>query len=129
MNVVENALERVWTRVYDHKIFDSRDGWKFLPGENFRWVWPQKWRNRLFQILIFCFHEASLGLDLRRYACAMDMADSAFERADVRLFKHGIDYDVGGSYVALWRNAFAEYPKITLTRIIAPESPPRSASY
>ena len=71
-----------------------------------------------FQILIFCFHGASLRLDLRRCACAMDMADSAFERADVRLFKHGIDYDVGGSYVALWRNAFAEYPKITLTRII-----------
>ena len=54
----------------------------------------KKLRNRLFQILIFCFHEASLGLDLRRYACAMNMADSAFERVDVGLFKCGIDYDV-----------------------------------
>ena len=59
-----------------------------------------------FQILIFCFHGASLRLDLRRYACAMDMVDSAFERADVRLSKHGIDYDVGGTFIALWRNEF-----------------------
>ena len=29
------------------------------------------------------------------------MADSAFERADTRLFKHGIDYDVGGVCIAL----------------------------
>ena len=103
MNVVESALEKVWIRVYDHKIFDSRDDWKFLSGQNFRCVWPKKLRNRLFQILIFCFHEASLGLDLRRYACAMDMADSAFERVDVGLFKRGIDYDVGGVCIALRR--------------------------
>ena len=90
MNMVENALERVWTRVYDHKIFDGRDGWKFLPGQNFRWVWPQKLRNRLFQILIFCFHEASLGLDLRRYACAMDMVESVLERVWTRVYDHKI---------------------------------------
>ena len=57
-----------------------------------------------------------MGLDLRRYACAMDMVDSAFERADIRLFKRGIDYDVGGTFIALWRNEFL-CPKITLTRI------------
>ena len=49
----------------------------------------------------FCFHETCLGLDLRRYACAMDMVDNAFERVDVGLFKHGIDYDVGGARIAL----------------------------
>ena len=45
----------------------------------------------------FCFHEASLGLDLRRYACAMNMVDSAFERVDVGLFKRDIDYDIGAT--------------------------------
>ena len=42
-----------------------------------------------------------MGLDLRRYACATGMADSAFERVDVGLFKRGIDYDVGGVCIAL----------------------------
>ena len=50
-----------------------------------------------------------MGLDLRRYACGMVMADSAFERVDVRLFKHGIDYDVGGACVAISRNEFEEF--------------------
>ena len=49
----------------------------------------------------FCFHETCLGLDLRQYACAMDMVDSAFERIDVGLFKPGIDYNVGGAFPAL----------------------------
>ena len=49
----------------------------------------------------FCFHETCLGLDLPRYACAMDMVDSAFERIDVGLFKPGIDYNVGGTFIAL----------------------------
>ena len=40
-----------------------------------------------------------MGLDLRRYACGMIMADSAFERVDVWLFKHGINYDVGGTII------------------------------
>ena len=44
-----------------------------------------------------------MGLDLRRYACAMDMADSAFERVDVGLFKRGTDYDIGGTCIALRR--------------------------
>ena len=39
----------------------------------------------------------------------MDMVDSAFERVDVGLFKHGIDYDVGGACVALSRNEFTEF--------------------
>ena len=47
-----------------------------------------------------------MGLDLRRYACAMDMVDSAFERIDVGLFKPGIDYDVGGTCIALRRKYF-----------------------
>ena len=63
----------------------------------------KKLRNQLFQILMFCFREASLGLDLRRYGCAMDMADSAFKRVDVELFKSGIDYDVGGTFITLHR--------------------------
>ena len=29
----------------------------------------------------------------------MDMVDSAFERVDVGLFKRGIDYDVGGTFI------------------------------
>ena len=55
----------------------------------------------LFQNVEFCFHETCLGLDLRRYACAMDMVDSAFERIDIGLFKPGIDYDVGGTFITL----------------------------
>ena len=39
----------------------------------------------------------------------MVMADSAFERVDVRLFKRGIDYDVGGARIALWRNESEEF--------------------
>ena len=50
-----------------------------------------------------------MGLDLRRYACGMVMVDSAFERVDVGLFKHGIDYDVGGACVALSRNEITEF--------------------
>ena len=42
-----------------------------------------------------------MRIDLRRYACGMVMADSAFERVDVGLFKRVIDYDVGGVYIAL----------------------------
>ena len=30
------------------------------------------------------------------------MADTAFEKVDVGLFKRGIDYDVGGAFIALW---------------------------
>ena len=66
MNVVERALEWAWIKVYDHKIFDNMDGWKFLSGQNFRWVGLENLRNLLFQKLDFCFHEASSGLDLRR---------------------------------------------------------------
>ena len=56
---------------------------------------------RIFQNLKFCFHGSCLGLDLRRYACGMVMADSAFEKVDVELFKRGIDYDVGGVCIPL----------------------------
>jgi len=41
-----------------------------------------------------------LGLDLRRYACAMNMADSAFERVDVGLFSRGIGGVVVACFVA-----------------------------
>ena len=30
----------------------------------------------------------------------MDMVDSAFERVDVGLFKLGLDYDVGGTFIS-----------------------------
>ena len=104
MNVVERALERVWIKVYDHKIFDNMDGWKFLSGQKFRCVWPEKLKFWLFQNLKFCFHGSCLGLDLRRYACGMVMADSAFETVDVRLVKRGIDYGVGATCITLYRN-------------------------
>ena len=38
MNIIESALERVWTGVYNHKKIICRDDWKFLSGQNFRWV-------------------------------------------------------------------------------------------
>ena len=57
-------------------------------------------RNRLFHILEFCFHEACLGVDLRRYACAMNMADSALEMLDVTLFSRGIGGVVVACFVA-----------------------------
>ena len=57
-------------------------------------------RNRLFHILEFCFHEACLGLNLRRYACAMNMADSALEMLDVTLFSRGIGEVVVACFVA-----------------------------
>ena len=101
MNVVESALERVSIRVYNHKMFRNRNGWKFLSGQKFRCVWSEKLEILLFQNVEFCFHETCLGLDLRRYACAMDMVDSAFERIDVGLFKSGIDYNVRSTFVAL----------------------------
>ena len=50
-----------------------------------------------------------MRIDLRRYACGMVMADSAFERVDVGLFKRGIDYDVGYVFIALSRNEFDEF--------------------
>ena len=110
MNVVESALERVSIRVYNHKMFCNKDGWNFLSGQKFRCVWSEKLEILLFQNVEFCFHETCLGLDLRRYACAMDMVDSAFERIDVGLFKPGIDYNVGGTFIALhqkliWSNS------------------------
>ncbi len=63
-------------------------------------------RNQLFQKLDFFFHKAILGLDLRGYACAMDMVDNAFERGDVGLFKPGIDYAIGGKFITLRRKRF-----------------------
>ena len=45
MNIIESALERVWTGVYNHKKFHSRDVWKFLSGKNFRWVGLGNLRN------------------------------------------------------------------------------------
>ena len=57
----------------------------------------------------FFFHKATLGLDTRGYACAMDMVDSAFERGDVGLFKPGIDYAIGGKFITLRRKLFAGF--------------------
>ena len=57
-------------------------------------------KNLLFPILKFCFHEACLGVDLRRCACAMNMADSAFEKVDVGLFSRGIRGVVVACFVA-----------------------------
>ena len=37
------------------------------------------------------------------------MADSAFEREDMRLFKRGMDHDVGGVCIALERNEIAGF--------------------
>ena len=41
-----------------------------------------------------------MGVDLRRYACAMNMADSALEMLDVTLFSRGIGGVVVGCFVA-----------------------------
>ena len=51
--------------------------------------WMKKLKNRYFLILSFCFHEATLEADLGRYACDVDMVDSALERPDVALSKRG----------------------------------------
>ena len=49
----------------------------------------KKLKNRYFLILSFCFHEATLEADLGRWACDVDMVDSALERLDVALSKRG----------------------------------------
>ena len=49
----------------------------------------KKLKNLYFLILSFCFHDVTLEADLERWACDVDMVDSALERPDVALFKHG----------------------------------------
>ena len=51
----------------------------------------RKLRNRLFQILEFCIHDATLGADLARSGCRMDMVDGALERVDVACFNPNIE--------------------------------------
>ena len=57
-----------------------------------------------------------MGLDLRRYACAMNMADSAFEKVDVGLFSRGIRGVVVACFVAnssgFVSRLRAKFPKI-----------------
>ena len=43
----------------------------------------RKLRNRLFQNLEFCIHDATLGADLASCGCRMDMVDGALERLGV----------------------------------------------
>jgi hypothetical protein len=43
----------------------------------------EKLKNQYFLILKFCFYEATLEVDFKRHACAMNMVDVAFERVDV----------------------------------------------
>ena len=52
----------------------------------------RKLRNRLFQILEFCIHDATLGADLARSGCRMDMVDGALERVDVACFNPNIEF-------------------------------------
>ena len=51
----------------------------------------RKLRNRLFQNLEFCIHDATLGADLARCGCRMDMVDGALERVDVACFNPNIE--------------------------------------
>ncbi len=51
----------------------------------------RKLRNRLFQNLEFCIHDATLGADLARCGCRMDMVDGALERVDVACFNRNIE--------------------------------------
>ena len=50
----------------------------------------KKLRNRLFQILKFCFHDATLEADLARCGCSIDMVVGAFERFDVASLERGM---------------------------------------
>ena len=50
----------------------------------------RKLRNRLFQILEFCIHDATLGADLASCGCRIDMVDGALERLDVVSFNPNI---------------------------------------
>ena len=91
MNVIESALERAGPRVCDHKIVWYQ-GWLELS------FWTElsmglirKLRNRLFQNLEFCIHDATLGADLARCGCRMDMVDGALERVDVACFNPNIE--------------------------------------
>ena len=52
----------------------------------------RKLRNRLFQNLEFCIHDATLGADLARSGCRMDMVDGALETVDYTLSKCGMVY-------------------------------------
>ena len=51
----------------------------------------RKLRNRLFQNLEFCIHDATLGADLASCGCRMDMVDGALERVDVACFNPNIE--------------------------------------
>ena len=51
----------------------------------------RKFRNRLFQNLEFCIHDATLGADLASCGCRMDMVDGALERVDVACFNPNIE--------------------------------------
>ena len=51
----------------------------------------RKLRNRLFQNLEFCIHDATLGADLASCGCRIDMVDGALERVDVACFNPNIE--------------------------------------
>ena len=51
----------------------------------------RKLRNRLFQNLDFCIHDATLGAYLASCGCRMDMVDGALERVDVAGFNLNIE--------------------------------------
>ena len=51
----------------------------------------QKIKKSNFQNLEFCIHDATLGADLARSGCRMDMVDGALERVDVACFNPNIE--------------------------------------
>ena len=64
----------------------------------------KKLRNRLFQILEFCFHDATLEADLARCGRSIDMVVSAFERVDVACFNPNIR--IGSWFLFFLENSF-----------------------
>ena len=50
----------------------------------------KKLKNRYFLILKFCFHEVTLEAGIGRWACDVDIVDSALEMMGIALFKCNI---------------------------------------
>ena len=65
----------------------------------------RKLRNRLFQNLEFCIHDATLAADLASCGCRMDMVDGALKRSDVDVFKRGT-FGLNGIHLRAVRSCF-----------------------
>ena len=92
MNVIESALERAGPRVCDHKKIWYQRWLELSFWTELSMGLIRKLRNRLFQNLEFCIHDATLGADLARSGCRMDMVDGALERVDVACFNPNIEF-------------------------------------